>query len=98
MTSDGEGNGNSLELRELLYVRTKEGEELPFEVVGILKDSEDDTQYAVLLHEPPGEGEREFIVTDLQGNLLDDEAFAQEILDEFLLFAEEAGDDGTPHS
>ena len=97
MTSDGEGPG-SLELREVLYVRTKDDGDLPFEVVGILKDSEDGAQYAVLLHEAQGEGEREFIVTDLQGNLVEDAVLAQEILDEFLVFAEEAADDGTPES
>jgi uncharacterized protein YrzB (UPF0473 family) len=94
MSADGEGP--SLELREVLYVQTNDGKELPFEVVGILKDSENDAQYAVLLHEAEGEDEREFIVTDLQGNLLENATLAQEILDEFLVFAEEAADDGTP--
>lgn len=83
-----------LELSEILYIETKDGSELPFEVVGILEDPEDKTSYAVLMHEPAGEGEGEFIVTDLEGNLLEDEELAQEILDEFLVFAEEAGDDG----
>jgi hypothetical protein len=85
-----------LELREVLYIRTKEGNDLPFEVVGILSDSEDGASYAVLMHEPQDEAEREFIVTDLNGELLEDASLAQEILDEFLVFAEEAADDGTP--
>jgi uncharacterized protein YrzB (UPF0473 family) len=92
--SDGESPSGPLELSEVLYIQTKDGAELPFEVVGILEDPEEKTSYAVLVHEPHDEGEGEFIVTDLEGNLVDDEALAQEILDEFLVFAEEAGDDG----
>jgi uncharacterized protein YrzB (UPF0473 family) len=92
----GEGPNGPLELREILHIRTKEGTELPFEVVGILDDSEDGASYAVLMHEPEEPQEREFIVTDLQGQLVEDEVLAQEILDEFLVFAEEAGEDGTP--
>ena len=93
MPSENETNG-PLELSEILYIETKDGAELPFEVVGILEDPEEDTSYAVLMHEPHGDGEGEFIVTDLDGNLVEDEDLAQEILDEFLVFAEEAGDDG----
>ena len=93
---NGETPSGPLELSEILYIETKDGTELPFEVVGILEDPEDKTSYAVLMHEPKGEddGEGEFIVTDLHGNLVDDEELAQEILDEFLVFAEEAGDEG----
>jgi uncharacterized protein YrzB (UPF0473 family) len=91
---DGENPSGPLELSEVLYIQTKDGAELAFEVVGILEDPDDATSYAVLMHEPHEEGEGEFIVTDLQGNLVDDEELAREILDEFLVFAEEAGDDG----
>lgn len=96
-SSNGEHpEGGPLELGQFLYIETKEGVELSFEVVGILEDPEDQTSYAILLHEPEGEeeGEGEFIVTDLEGNIVEDEELAQEILDEFLVFAEEAGDDG----
>jgi len=95
-SENGENTNGPLELSEVLYIQTKEGGEMPFEVVGILEDPDDGTSYAVLMHEPhdEGESEGEFIVTDLQGNLVDDEELAQEILDEFLVFAEEAGDDG----
>jgi uncharacterized protein YrzB (UPF0473 family) len=94
MSSDDAGTKNGpLELSEVLYIETKDGAELPFEVVGILEDPEDNTSYAVLMHEAHDEEEGEFIVTDLHGNLIEDEQLAQDILDEFLLFAEEAGDD-----
>ena len=93
-SASGETPSGPLELSEILYIETKDGAELPFEVVGILEDPDDQTSYAVLMHEPGGEGEGEFIVTDLEGNLVDDEELAQEVLDEFLVFAEEAGDDG----
>lgn len=84
-----------LELKEVLHVQTKDGASLPFEVVGVLEDPDDGASYAVLMHEPEGSEEdddREFIVTDMQGLLLEDEELAQEILDEFLMFAEEAAD------
>lgn len=91
-TENGEKNG-PLELSDVLRIATKEGAELPFEVVGILEDPESKTSFAVLLHEPEEEDEDgEFIVTDLEGNLIDDEELAQEILDDFLIFAEESGD------
>jgi hypothetical protein len=97
-SSNGETPSGPLELSEVLYIETKDGTQLPFEVVGILEDPDDGSTYAVLMHEPQPEEESEeqgeFIVTDLQGNLLDDEELAQNILDDFLVFAEEAGDDG----
>jgi uncharacterized protein YrzB (UPF0473 family) len=92
-TENGEKSG-PLELSEILHIATNDGAELPFEVVGILEDPESGTSYAVLMHEPHEEGEEgEFIVTDLAGNLIEDEELAQEILDEFLVFAEESGDE-----
>ncbi|HTX57901.1 MAG TPA: hypothetical protein VMD47_12450 [Candidatus Acidoferrales bacterium] len=93
-SNNGETKSGPLELSEVLYIETKDGGELPFEVVGILEDPDDETSYAVLMHEAQDdEVESEFIVTDLEGNLLEDEALAQEILDEFLVFAEEAGEE-----
>lgn len=84
-----------LELKEVLHVQTKDGASMPFEVVGVLEDPDNGSSYAVLMHEPDGsqdDDDREFIVTDMQGGLLEDEELAQEILDEFLMFAEEAAD------
>ena len=95
MSSD---NGESekanapLELSEVLHIKTKDGTALPFEVIGILEDPDEGASYAVLLHEPSEEAEGQFIVTDLAGNLIQDEALAQEVLDDFLVFAED-GDD-----
>ncbi len=94
-TNNGEAKTGPLELSEVLYIETKDGTELPFEVVGLLEDSDDKTSYAVLMYEPKDEdAESEFIVTDLDGNLLEDDKLAQEILDDFLVFAEESGDEG----
>lgn len=94
-SNNGETKTGPLELSEVLFIETKDGTELPFEVVGILEDPDDGVSYAVLMHEPKDdEVESEFIVTDLDGNLLEDDELAQEILDEFLVFAEEAGDEG----
>ena len=85
-----------LELQEVLHIETKDGASLPFEVVGILEDPEEGTSYAVLLHEPEDSGDEQFVVTDIAGNLLEDDAFAQQILDEFLTYAREADDEGQP--
>ena len=93
-STNGESPSGPLELSEVLYIQTKDGAELPFEVVGILEDPDDKTSYAVLMHEPHEEGEGEFIVTDMNGNLIEDEQLAEEILEEFLVFAEEAGEEG----
>lgn len=103
--SNGETPSGPLELTDVLNIETNDGVTLPFEVVGILEDPETQTSYAVLVHQPAGEHDHdhahdegaehddgEFIVTDLDGNLLEDEELAQDILDEFLVFAEEAGD------
>ena len=78
-----------LELNDVLHVQTKEGATLSFEVIGIVEDAEERASYAVLVHEPDNGEEHQFIVTDLDGNILEDDALAQEILDEFLSFAEE---------
>lgn len=86
-----------LELSEVLYIETKDGAALPFEVVGILEDPEEGVSYAVLMHEPADRSEGEFIVTDLAGNLLKNESLAQEILDDFLVFADETDDDRSRH-
>ena len=82
-----------LELSEVLHIQTNDGTSLPFEVVGILEDPDEGTSYAVLLHEPSEQAEGQFIVTDLAGNLVENEALAQEVVDDFLVFAED-GDDG----
>jgi hypothetical protein len=79
-----------LALQEVLYIETNEGASLPFEVVGILEDPQDGVSYAVLVHEPPDRGEEQFIVTDITGNLLENDVLAQEILDDFLTYAQEA--------
>jgi hypothetical protein len=93
-SSNGSTPSGPLELSQVLYIETKDGGELEFEVVGILEDPVQGTSYAVLMHEGEGEEDGEFIVTDLEGNLIEDDELAQEVLDEFLVFAEEAGDDG----
>lgn len=92
---DGDEPRAPLELSEVLHIQTSDGESLQFEVVGILEDSEGGASYAVLLHEPADQGEAQFIVTDLQGNLLENEALAQDVLDDFLELARESDDAGT---
>ncbi len=77
-----------LELSDVLYIQTNAGSALAFEVVGILEDPDDGAKYAVLRHESTGRDEDDFIVTDLDGKLLEENRLAQEILDEFLAVCE----------
>jgi uncharacterized protein YrzB (UPF0473 family) len=84
-----EGRKTPLELSDVLNIEMRDGAAVTFEVVGILEDPENGRSYAVLHHEGADDDEDEFIVTDLQGNLLDEDALAQEILDDFLAFADD---------
>jgi hypothetical protein len=96
-TSNGESEQSRgpLELNEMLTIETDEGATLSFEVVGVLEDPDAGESYAVLHHEAADdENDDEFIVTDLQGNLIEDDELAQHILDDFLAFAEEDDDEG----
>lgn len=92
MTTNQEDAKKPLELKELLVVHTHDGAEVTFECVGVLQDPDSEKSYAVLLHEEEGDEEGEFVVTDEFGNLLDDDELAEDILDDFLSFAQEAGE------
>jgi hypothetical protein len=83
-----------VELRDVLVVETSEGQRLEFEVVGLVEDDEHNG-FAVCYCESADE----FVVTDESGKLLEDEALAQEILDDFFVLAEESqeGDDHSDH-
>jgi hypothetical protein len=95
-TQNGENDQprEALELSDVLNIETNDGASRSFEVVGILEDPKDGASYAVLRHEAADEEEDEFIVTDVQGNLLQEDELAQEILDDFLTFAEEDAERG----
>jgi hypothetical protein len=90
MSTDGDSGQRNLELQDVLVIKTTEGEkELEFEVVGLVEDDEHNA-FAVLYCQP----EDEFVVTDAEGNLLEDDELAQEILDDFFVLAEESGGQG----
>ena len=89
-TNGGTGKSQTLELRDVLVIQTTDEKELEFEVVGLVEDEENNS-YAVLYCEK----EDEFVVTDAQGNLLEDDQLAQEILDDFFVLAEESGGGGS---
>jgi uncharacterized beta-barrel protein YwiB (DUF1934 family) len=90
MSTNGESNEQQqqqpLELRDVLVIQTNEDKQLEFEVVGLVEDDENNA-YAVLYCET----EDEFVVTNVKGDLLDDDDLAQEILDDFFVLAEESG-------
>ncbi len=69
----------------MLVIETTDGNQIEFEVVGLVEDDENNA-YAVCYSEKADE----FVVTDNAGTLLDDDELAQEILDDFFVLAEEA--------
>ncbi len=93
-SSNGQSPSGPLEVGEVLQLQMEDGSTLEFEVRAILEDSESDASYAVLERDAGGEDDAEVIVTDLEGNLVEDDELAQEVLDNYLIFAEEAGDEG----
>lgn len=93
--SNGQGPASPLDVGELLQLRMEDGSTLEYEVRAIFEDNEAHVSYAVLERE--GEdagGEREVIVTDLDGNLIEDDDVVRDVLDNYDIFSEEAGDSG----
>jgi hypothetical protein len=86
-TEETAGAESVIELRDVLVVETNEGKKLQFEVVGLVEDDERNV-YAVCYSEEVDE----FVVTDHAGRLLPDEDLAQEILDDFVVLAEESAE------
>ncbi|GAC1424557.1 MAG: hypothetical protein NVSMB5_18610 [Candidatus Velthaea sp.] len=88
---NGKSNGSEpvgntpLELRDVLVIETTDGNQLEFEVVGLVEDDENNA-FAVCYSEKADE----FVVTDAAGTLLDNDELAQEILDDFFVLAEES--------
>jgi hypothetical protein len=72
-------------LRDTLVIETTDGKKYEFEVVGLVED-EENHGFAVAYSEQADE----FVVTDDNGTLLEDDALAQEILDDFFVLAEES--------
>jgi hypothetical protein len=77
-----------MQLGDSLSLETADGQQIDFEVVGLVED-EEHHGFAVCY----SEGADQFIVTDPAGALLEDAELAQEILDEFLAQADESEDD-----
>ncbi|MGP6159444.1 MAG: hypothetical protein ACLPYS_18375 [Vulcanimicrobiaceae bacterium] len=87
---NGEAKGEAedegkVELRDVLVIETIEGQKYEFEVVGLVEDDEHNA-FAVAYSEDADE----FVVTDENGRLLEDDELAQEILDDFFVLAEES--------
>lgn len=77
-----------LELKDILVVETVEGQRFEFEVVGIVEDDEH-AGFAVAYSEKADE----FVVTDERGKLIEDDAVAQEVLEDFFELADESAED-----
>ena len=91
-SASGEGTSagalGPVDIDDVLVIETNEGEKFQFSVVGVVED-EDHERFAICYSEEIDD----FVVTDSNGTLLDDDKLAQEILDEFLELADEAGDE-----
>lgn len=87
-SQSGGAHAAGLELQDVLVIKTNEGKEMEFEVVGLVEDDEAQT-YAVCYCEK----DDEFVVTDAKGDLLENDDLAQEILDDFFVLAEESADE-----
>ena len=66
-------------------IETTDDKKFEFEVVGLVEDDENHG-FAVAYSQEADE----FVVTDESGKLLEDDALAQEILDDFFVLAEES--------
>jgi len=83
---NGEGSAEGkVELRDTLVIETTDGQKHEFEIVGLVED-EEKNGFAVAYSEKADE----FIVTDDNGKLLEDDELAQEILEDFFVLAEES--------
>ncbi len=94
--SNGQGPAAPLDVGEVLQLQIEDGSTLEYEVRAIFEDAEAHVSYAVLEREGDGEGDgdREVIVTDLDGNLIEDEDLVRDVLENYDVFSEEAGDSG----
>jgi hypothetical protein len=82
---DGVASEGKIELRDTLVIETTDKQKFEFEVVGLVEDDEQNG-FAVAYSEQADE----FVVTDENGKLLEDDSLAQEILDDFFVLAEES--------
>ncbi len=87
---DGVASEGKIELRDTLVIETTDNQKFEFEVVGLVEDDEQHG-FAVAYSEQADE----FVVTDENGKLLEDDSLAQEILDDFFVLAEESAPEGS---
>lgn len=89
--SNGHESPGSLDIGEELQLQMEDGSTQVFEVRAIFEDGATQEQYAVLER---SDGEHDVIVTDLVGNLIEDPERVDEVLENYGIFKEEAGDPG----
>ncbi|MGA8533788.1 MAG: hypothetical protein WB615_06750 [Candidatus Tumulicola sp.] len=97
-SSNGQTPNAPLEVGEVVQWQMEDGSTLEYEVRAILEDGENQASYAILerdLESGDSGDDAEVIVTDLEGNLIEDEELAQDVLDNYLIFDEEAADEGS---
>lgn len=90
--SNGQGPAAPLDVGEVLQLRMEDGSTLEYEVRAIFEDGDAHASYAVLERPAEDDGEREVIVTDLDGNLIEDDDLVRDVLENYDIFSEEAGD------
>ena len=85
-THNGDAGEGAVELQDVLVIETTDGKKNEYEIVALIESDDGGENYAVAYSKVADE----FIVTDARGDLLQDDALAQEILDDFIVFAEES--------
>ena len=93
-SSNGEGPSEPLDVGEVLELQMEGGSTLAYEVRAIFEDGDANVSYAVLERDAEEDGGREVIVTDLYGNLIEGEEQVRDVLENYDIFNEEAGDSG----
>jgi hypothetical protein len=89
--NNGEGTAEGkVELRDTLVIETTDGQKHEYEIVGLVEDDEKNG-FAVAYCEK----DDQFIVTDDNGKLLENDELAQEILEDFFVLAEESAPEDT---
>ena len=89
--SNGDNFGDQLYVGETLQVQMDDGSTLEYEVRAILENQETQARYAVLERNSDDEA-GELILTDIHGNLVEDQDEVSDVLDNWLTFEEEAAD------
>ncbi len=90
MTASITSDTQKLQLRDEI-IQLENGKTIKFEIVGLLEDADNNNNNFAIGFSSEHDL---MIVTDIYGTLIGDDTLAQEILDEFMVLAEQSTSDG----